>query len=181
MAKYRFTKNYASHVGTWRAGDEADFDPATASWINRDVDGALEGVDDNAPLDVIQGPSTQVTPDYDRILDRPAIVDPASLAEQEAARRQAVAIPPTDADVDLDVVANDGSHPAQQDAVPVVEAVIADAKTEEEKLEDAVEAEVDTTDAEQEAADPPADDEETARQKTASKNRQQTGGKNRSA
>jgi hypothetical protein len=162
MPTYRFTQNYASDRGAWRAGDEADFDAATASWINRDVPGALEGVGDDAPLDVVAGPSTQVTPDYDRILDRPLIVDPASLKEQEAARRQAVAIAPSDADVDLDVVANDGTHPAQQDAAPVVEAVIEEAEAEEEKLEDAAE-----TDGE--------------RQKTASKNRQATSGKNRSA
>lgn len=43
---YRFTCDYASGIGAWKAGDTADFDDVTAAWLNRDVADVIEPVED---------------------------------------------------------------------------------------------------------------------------------------
>lgn len=48
MPRYRFVLDYKSGAGAWRAGDEADFAEDFAAWLNRDVAGCVEAVDDAA-------------------------------------------------------------------------------------------------------------------------------------
>ncbi len=47
--QYRFTCDYTSGVGSWNEGDLAEFDDATAAWLQRDVPGCIVPVNDPTP------------------------------------------------------------------------------------------------------------------------------------
>lgn len=47
MPRYRFTTDYRSDAGAWKAGEEAELDEATIAWLNRDIPGCVEPVEDD--------------------------------------------------------------------------------------------------------------------------------------
>lgn len=66
--RYRFTCNYESTVGSWQAGDEADFDADLAAWLLRDVRGCIVPVD--APASPRSDERAMDAPKHDRQLKR---------------------------------------------------------------------------------------------------------------
>lgn len=44
--RYRFVKDYSSGHGTWKTGQIGEFEPDFAEWMNRDVPGCLELVEE---------------------------------------------------------------------------------------------------------------------------------------
>lgn len=42
MQRYHFTQDYRSGIGAWKEGDQYDFDPEMAAFIQRDSPGTIE-------------------------------------------------------------------------------------------------------------------------------------------
>lgn len=57
--KVRFTVDYRSDAGAWQAGDETELDEDFASWLNRDIPGCVEPVDEADDAGERQQPKRQ--------------------------------------------------------------------------------------------------------------------------